>query len=65
MLAQLPSAAGRTFTVSGSPVKLSRTPVRLGEGADIAGGHTASVLHEVLGLTESEVEALRNDGVVG
>lgn len=65
MFAELPSAAGRPFIVSGSPVKLSRTPSGPDEGADPPGGHTTSLLKEVLGLSEDEVAVLRADRVVG
>ncbi len=64
MFAELPSAAGRPFTVSGSPVHLSRTPVELVAGADVPGGHTDALLRELLGLDEAEVARLRGAGVV-
>jgi CoA:oxalate CoA-transferase len=64
MLAALPAPGGGTVTVSGSPVKLSRTPVTLSEGADSPGGHTGALLTGVLGLTPAEVESLRAGGVV-
>jgi CoA:oxalate CoA-transferase len=65
MFAELPSPAGRPFTVSASPVHLSRTPVELREGADTPGGHTDVLLREVLGLDRAEIARLRAVGIVG
>jgi len=65
MLIDLPSWKGRSFRVANSPVKLSRTPVKLTEGADRPGGHTRLILSGVLGMTEEEIERLYAAGVVG
>lgn len=48
---------GIPFTLEGSPLAIRRPPPRLGE-------HTAEVLAEVLGLSASEVETLRREGVL-
>ena len=65
MFAELAAGEGRTVTVSGSPVKLSRTPAGPAEGADVPGGHTNALLADVLGLTDNEVAALRAEGIAG
>jgi crotonobetainyl-CoA:carnitine CoA-transferase CaiB-like acyl-CoA transferase len=64
MLIDLPSWKGRSFRVVNSPVKLSRTPVKLTEGADRPGGHTRAILKDVLGTPADEIERLYADGVV-
>ena len=65
MLIDLPSWNGRTFRVVNSPVKLSRTPVKLTRGADRPGGHTRDILRDVLGKDEAEIERLFAEGIVG
>ncbi len=65
MLIDLPSWTGRTFRVVNSPVKLSRTPVKLTRGADRPGGHTRDILRDVLDKDEAEIERLFAEGVVG
>ncbi len=65
MLVDLPSWKGRSFRVVNSPVKLSRTPVKLTRGTDRPGGHTRSILKDVLNLPDDEIERLFADGVAG
>jgi CoA:oxalate CoA-transferase len=65
MLIDLPSWKGRSFRVVNSPVKLSRTPVKLTEGTDRPGGHTRAILKDVLGLPDAEIESLYTEGVAG
>jgi crotonobetainyl-CoA:carnitine CoA-transferase CaiB-like acyl-CoA transferase len=48
-----------------SPVKLSRTPVKLTRGTDRPGGHTRDILRDVLSKDEAEIERLFAEGVVG
>ncbi len=43
----------------------SRTPVRLTRAAPTLGEHNAEVLHDLLGLTETEIAALAADQVIG
>ena len=56
--------AGAEVPLVGSPVKLSRTPVSYRRAPPTLGEHTDEVLAEVLGLSESEREALRAEGVI-
>lgn len=64
MLVDLPAWNGRTFTVSGQPVKLSRTPGGPATGADGPGGHTAELLRDRLGYSDEQIAALAVRGVV-
>jgi crotonobetainyl-CoA:carnitine CoA-transferase CaiB-like acyl-CoA transferase len=65
MLIDLPSWKGRAFRVVNSPVKLSRTPVKLTRGTDRPGGHTRSILKDVLGMPDAEIDRLYAEGVAG
>lgn len=53
---------GRNSKVTGSPVKLSRTPPRIRHRAPLLGEHSASILKEA-GLSDSEIENLAASGV--
>jgi CoA:oxalate CoA-transferase len=64
MLIDLPTWAGTTMRVVNSPVKLSRTPVRLTRGFDRPGGHTRSVLKQELGMDDARVNALIAAGAI-
>jgi formyl-CoA transferase len=50
--------AGRTRLV-GSPISLSETPAEITSPAPLLGQHSEEVLHEVLGYTSDQIEALR------
>ena len=56
--------AGKVQVV-GVPVKLSKTPGSVREPAPLLGQHTDEVLHEYLGMTDAEISALRQEGVIG
>ena len=56
--------AGKVKRV-GVPVKLSETPGSVREPAPLLGQHTDEVLHEYLGMTDAEIAALRQEGVIG
>jgi crotonobetainyl-CoA:carnitine CoA-transferase CaiB-like acyl-CoA transferase len=49
----------------GVPVQLSETPGSVREPAPLLGQHTDEVLHEYLGMTDTEIAALRQEGVIG
>lgn len=48
----------------GFPVKFSRTPARYDEPAPLPGAHGDEMLKRFLGLSETEIDALRSSGVV-
>jgi crotonobetainyl-CoA:carnitine CoA-transferase CaiB-like acyl-CoA transferase len=56
--------AGKVKLV-GVPVQLSETPGSVREPAPLLGQHTDEVLHEYLGMTDAEISALRQEGVIG
>ena len=56
--------AGEEVRLIGSPIGLSRTPVSYRRAPPTLGQHTDEVLAEVLGLSESERAALRDEGVI-
>jgi formyl-CoA transferase len=59
----LPHSKLGTVRVTGSPMRLSRTPVRLDHAGPVLGEHTAEVLGE-LGLDEAALAELEQMGVV-
>jgi len=56
--------AGR-LRVPGSPLKLANNPPPDPTPPPLLGQHTARVLRDVLGKTETEIETLRTLGAVG
>lgn len=50
--------------VPGTPVKLSETPGRIKSACPELGEHTDEILSSILGLSVSEIEALRSEGAV-
>jgi crotonobetainyl-CoA:carnitine CoA-transferase CaiB-like acyl-CoA transferase len=61
---ELPHAKLGTVRATGSPMRLSKTPVRLERAGPVLGEHSAEVLAE-LGVGEAEIEELVKGGVVG
>jgi crotonobetainyl-CoA:carnitine CoA-transferase CaiB-like acyl-CoA transferase len=55
--------AGR-HTVTGTPVKLSKTPGEPGMPAPLMGQHTRSVLKDLLGLNEQALDRLATKGLI-
>jgi formyl-CoA transferase len=53
-----------TVRLIGSPLRFSRTPVRYRLPPPLLGEHTASVLKDLLGLTEEEIARLSEEGVL-
>jgi crotonobetainyl-CoA:carnitine CoA-transferase CaiB-like acyl-CoA transferase len=51
-------------TMLGFPIFMSETPARLHRGAPSCGQHGAEILHDVLGLSEDEITALRDAGTI-
>ena len=63
MLVDVPAGDG-TMKVVNSPLKFSRTAVDLQRGADTIGGHTESILRDVLGLSLEQIQALEAEQVI-
>jgi benzylsuccinate CoA-transferase BbsE subunit len=55
---------GATLTYPGAPWKLSATPWRLRRRAPLLGEHTAEILTGELGLDDSALHTLRQQGVI-
>jgi crotonobetainyl-CoA:carnitine CoA-transferase CaiB-like acyl-CoA transferase len=51
--------------IVGVPVKLSETPGSVREPAPLLGQHTDEILHTYLRMSEAEIAALRQAGVIG
>jgi len=52
-------------TTLGFPIFMRETPGRLSGGAPARGQHSAAILHDVLGISEDEITALRDAGTIG
>jgi crotonobetainyl-CoA:carnitine CoA-transferase CaiB-like acyl-CoA transferase len=67
-----PHLAGRNMltrldggaAVPGNPVKLSNVPDRPDGALPDLGAHTSDVLRDELGLTDDDIAALRDDGII-
>ena len=57
MLRPVESARGNKLTISNSPLRLSRTPGQIRGGPPVIGADTRSVLHDLLGLDEAQIDA--------
>jgi formyl-CoA transferase len=64
MLVELPHPTAGSVKMAGSPLKLSRTPVRIVEPPPLLGQHTEEVLSEYLGYTPADLAPLRDEGVI-
>jgi CoA:oxalate CoA-transferase len=65
MFADVPAPDGGTMRVVASPLKYSRTPLRIDQGADAPGGHTARVLRSELDMSDEDIARLAAGGVIG
>ena len=59
-----PATGDRPAKLIASPIKMSETPVDYRHAPPMLGQHTEEVLGEMLGMSESDVAALREKGVV-
>ncbi len=57
-LQEFTSPAGQSFKLPGHPIRMSATPWRSFRPAPCLGQHTAEVLHDWLGRSESDAESL-------
>jgi len=60
----LPNALGSSTPQVASPLRLSATPVAYRSAPPLLGQHTESLLERLLGMSEAQVAALREGGVV-
>ncbi|ENU97700.1 CaiB/BaiF CoA transferase family protein [Acinetobacter variabilis] len=63
MLVEIPHPLKEKLTVIGSPIKLSRTPVKYRKAPPMLGEHTNEILSRV--VDEEKLEALKAQGIVG
>lgn len=61
---EMPHASGETVKVIANPVRLSATPADYRVPPPVLGQHSEEVLSGLLGMSEAEVAALREGGVV-
>ncbi|GIW06646.1 MAG: formyl-CoA transferase [Dehalococcoidia bacterium] len=64
MIVRIEHPRAGAIPVSGSPVKLSRTPPDVSRPAPDLGADTEAILHDLLGLTDDEITRLRAAGVL-
>lgn len=65
MLVSIPHPMNPDFTMVGSPINLSDTPVKYNRPAPLLGQDTNDVLTEYLGLSPEQLSKFKSDGVVG
>jgi len=53
-----------SFKVVNTPIKLSRTPAKVQQASPDLGEHTEEVLVKLLGMTQQQVNELRNSGII-
>ncbi|MXY93116.1 MAG: CoA transferase [Caldilineaceae bacterium SB0670_bin_27] len=64
MVQTLTDGNGDNIRLVGPVPKLDRTPAQISRPPPLLGEHTNELLREKLAMTEEEIDALRNDGVV-
>ena len=64
MLVEIPHPAIGPLRLTGVPVKLSRSPGSIRHHPPLLGEHTEEVLKELLGVSDAELAALREEEVV-
>jgi CoA:oxalate CoA-transferase len=64
MIVEMEHPRAGTLAVPNSPLRFSRTPVAVEKPAPLLGQHTDQVLGGLLGLSASELEELRREGVI-
>ena len=64
MIVPLPHPRGGEISVSNSPIKYSRTPLRVDRRAPEPSEHTAEILQAVLGLSNEEIDGFAAEGVI-
>lgn len=61
----MPHAAGAEVALVANPIRLSDTPVQYREAPPQLGQHTRAVLHDVLNMSENDIDELQQKGALG
>ena len=64
MVVEVPHPTAGRVRLAGSPLKLSRTPVRIELPPPLLGQHTEEILSEYLSYTPNDLAHLRDEGVI-
>jgi formyl-CoA transferase len=64
LVAELEHPTAEKIKVVGIPVNYSETPGSIRRPPPLLGQHTAEILSELLGFTETEIEDLRKEGII-
>ena len=64
MIQELPHPTAGTIKMVGSPLRLSRTPVRIEDAPPTLGQHTEEVLSRLLGYSSQDIQRLREEGAI-
>ncbi|MGC3983483.1 MAG: CaiB/BaiF CoA-transferase family protein [Pseudorhodoferax sp.] len=61
----MPHAAGAEVALVANPIRLSDTPVQYREAPPRLGQHTRAVLHDILKMSDEDIDALQREGALG
>ncbi len=61
----MPHAAGADVALVANPIRMSDTPVQYREAPPQLGQHTRAVLHDVLHMSEKDIDELQRQGALG
>jgi CoA:oxalate CoA-transferase len=64
MLSEIRHPVVGRMKIAGVPIQFSETPVRIRSAAPLLGEHTEEVLKNLLSLPDSEIHAMREEGVI-
>jgi crotonobetainyl-CoA:carnitine CoA-transferase CaiB-like acyl-CoA transferase len=64
MRIELPHPLAASVPLVASPLRLSETPVRYEQAPPLLGEHTEEVLGGLLGLSETDIQSLANQGII-
>jgi crotonobetainyl-CoA:carnitine CoA-transferase CaiB-like acyl-CoA transferase len=64
MITQVKHTEAGMLRVVNSPIKLSRTPVKLGQASPVLGEHTEEVFVNLLGLSKEELARLKEEKAI-
>jgi crotonobetainyl-CoA:carnitine CoA-transferase CaiB-like acyl-CoA transferase len=64
MLSEIHHPIVGQMKIVGVPIQFSETPVKVRSAAPLLGGHTEEVLRNILSLSDSEIQTMREEGVI-